>query len=73
MFKKLKIKFTMVINYKSLNDALRWIRYPIPNKSDLLKRLYNSNIFSKFDMKSGFWQVAIDEDDKFKTTFSVPM
>ena len=32
----------LVINYKSLNKALRWIRYPIPNKTDLLKRLYNA-------------------------------
>ena len=26
----------LVINYKPLNDALRWIRYPISNKKDLL-------------------------------------
>ena len=24
-----------LINYKSFNDSLRWIRYPIPNKKDL--------------------------------------
>ena len=47
----------LVINYKLLNDALRWIRYPIPNKKDLLQRLVNSRVFSKFDMKSGFWQI----------------
>ena len=45
----------LVINYKPLNKVLEWIRYPIPNKRDLLKKLHNSNIFSKFDMKSGFW------------------
>ena len=28
----------LVINYKPLNKVLKWIRYPIPNKSDLLKR-----------------------------------
>ena len=27
----------LVINYKPLNKALQWIRYPIPNKRDLLK------------------------------------
>lgn len=31
-----------------------------------------AKIFSKFDLKSGFWQVAIREEDKFKTTFNVP-
>jgi hypothetical protein len=27
----------LVINYKPLNTALKWIRYPIPNKKDLLQ------------------------------------
>ena len=47
----------LVINYKPLNKALQWIRYLIPNKRDLLNRLYAAKIFSKFDMKSGFWQI----------------
>ena len=47
----------LVINYKPLNKALKWIRYPIPNKKDLLQKLCSAFIFSKFDMKSGFWQI----------------
>ena len=43
-----------VINYKPLNKVLEWIRYPIPNKQDLINRLSDSVIFSKFDLKSGF-------------------
>ena len=27
---------------------------------------------SKFDMKSGFWQIQIEEEDKYKTAFTVP-
>ena len=27
-------------------------------------------MFSKFDMKSGFWQIQISEDDKYKTAFT---
>ena len=49
----------LVINYKTLNKALKWIRHPIPNKKDLLDRLHEATIFSKFDMKSGFWQIQI--------------
>ena len=26
----------LVINYKPLNEVLEWIRYPIPNKQDLI-------------------------------------
>ena len=62
----------LVINYKPLNDVLQWIRYPIPNKRDLLNRLYDAKTFSKFDMKSGFWQIQISENDKYKTAFTVP-
>jgi hypothetical protein len=46
----------LVINYKPLNDVLEWIRYPIPNRKDFVSRLSDALVFSKFDMKSGFWQ-----------------
>jgi hypothetical protein len=62
----------LVINYKPLNKVLKWIRYPIPNKKDLLDRLNDSFIFSKFDMKSGYWQIQINESDRYKTAFVVP-
>ena len=62
----------LVINYKPLNDVLIWIRYPIPNKKDLLQMLVKSKVFSKFDMKSRFWQIQITEKNRYKTTFVVP-
>ena len=49
----------LVINYKPLNKVLEWVRYPIPNKKDLVNRLDKAVVFSKFDMKSGFWQIQI--------------
>ena len=61
----------MVINYKPLNKVLQWIWYLIPNKKYLINRLYNATIFSKFDMKSRFWQIQIKEEDKHKTAFIV--
>ncbi|XP_008233166.1 PREDICTED: uncharacterized protein LOC103332224 [Prunus mume] len=62
----------LVINYKPLNSVLEWIRYPIPNKRDLINRLEKSVVYSKFDMKSGFWQIQIDESDRYKTAFVTP-
>ena len=44
----------IVINYKPLNKALKWIRHLIPNKKDLLQKSHSTFIFSKFDMKLGF-------------------
>ncbi|KAJ9130051.1 hypothetical protein P3X46_035046, partial [Hevea brasiliensis] len=46
--------------------------YPIPNKKDLLQKLHSAFVFSKFDMKSGFWQIQIDPKDRYKTAFTVP-
>jgi hypothetical protein len=37
----------LVINYKPLNTALKWIKYLIPNKKDLLLRVHNALIFFK--------------------------
>ena len=51
---------------------IKWIRYPIPNKKDLPQRLAKSKIFSKFDMKSRFWQIQIVEKDRYKISFVVP-
>ncbi|CAL2237198.1 unnamed protein product [Prunus armeniaca] len=62
----------LVINYKPLNSVLEWIRYPIPNKRDLINRLEKAVVYSKFDMKSGFWQIQIDESDRYKTAFVTP-
>ena len=62
----------LVINYKPINKALKWIRYPIPNKKDLIQKLHSALIFLKFDMKSGFWQIQIHPKDRYKTAFIVP-
>ena len=61
-----------VINYKLLNKVLQWIRYPIPNKKDLLERSYDAKIFSNFDIKTSFWLIQIVQKDMYKTTFTVP-
>lgn len=31
-----------------------------------------AKVFSKFDMKSDFWQIGIKKEDRHKTTFMVP-
>ena len=53
-------------------QALQWIRYPIPNKKDILNRLNSAKVFSKFDMKSGFWQIQIQESARYKPAFTIP-
>jgi hypothetical protein len=34
----------LVINYKPLNDVLEWIRYSIPNRNVMSKKIFNEFI-----------------------------
>ena len=37
----------------------------------MIDTLYESKYYSKFDLRSGYWQVEIEEKDKEKTAFTV--
>ena len=45
--------------------------YAIPRVEDSLHLLAGSKYFSKLDLRSGYWQVELEEDDKCKTAFQV--
>ena len=44
--------------------------FPIPNISDILDSLGESKYFSTLDLKSGFFQIAIDENSRHFTAFT---
>ena len=54
------------LNSKTITDA-----YPIPKVEETLHLLAGSKYFTKLDLRSGYWQVEIREDDKSKTAFHV--
>ena len=62
----------MVFNYRTLNDNTHKDQYSLPGINTILKKVGNSKIFSKFDLKSGFHQVAMDPDSIPWTAFIVP-
>ncbi|MDX1959787.1 MAG: reverse transcriptase family protein [Leptospiraceae bacterium] len=57
------------IDYRDLNKWTLEIRYPLPLISEKLKILANKKYFAKLDLRSGFWQLPIDEDCKWLTAF----
>ena len=54
------------LNSKTITDA-----YPIPKVEETLHLLAGSKYFTKLDLRSGYWQVEIHEDDESKTAFHV--
>nr|WKY95835.1 polyprotein [Dioscorea bacilliform BL virus] len=70
--KEVKGKERMVFNYKRLNDNTEKDQYSLPGINTILKKVGNSTIYSKFDLKSGFHQVAMEESSIPWTAFCVP-
>lgn len=54
------------LNLRTVKDA-----YAIPRIEDSLHLLVGSRFFSKLDLKAGYWQVELKEEDKRKTAFQV--
>ena len=43
--------------------------YPLPRIDDCLDTLAGASLFSTFDLRSGYYQVAMEKRDAHKTTF----
>lgn len=68
--KEIRGKPRLVFNYKRLNDNTHKDQYSLPGINALLKHIGNAKIFSKFDLKSGFHQVAMEPESIEWTAFS---
>ncbi|GBG63515.1 hypothetical protein CBR_g38583 [Chara braunii] len=59
----------LCIDYRKLNaQAIRNVG-PLPRIDDLLERLGGAKFFSKLDLKSGYHQLEIRKEDRYKTAF----
>jgi len=58
------------VDFRSLNQITKINSYPLPVIDDILSRLGNSKYFTSLDLKSGYWQVLMDDRDKEKTDFT---
>ncbi|GJX80730.1 putative reverse transcriptase domain-containing protein [Tanacetum coccineum] len=61
--------FCMCIDYRELNKLTVKNRYPLPRIDDLFDQLQGSSVYSKIDLRSGYYQLIVHEEDIPKTAF----
>ena len=54
-------------DYRRLNTVTTTDRYPVPNIQDLTARLAGCTLFSKLDLRKGYYQVPVAPEDIQKT------
>ena len=59
------------IDFRHLNTRTKNDAYPLPHMQETMESMVGARHFSCMDLKSGFWQVQMDEESRQYTAFTV--
>ena len=63
----------LCVDYRKLNKVTVPDAYPLPRVDDTLDSLNGCKLFSTMDLASGYWQLAMAENDREKSAFATPI
>jgi len=69
LVKKKNGSMRLCIDYRQLNKVTIKNRYPLPRIYDLMDQLVGARVFSKIDLRSGYHQIKVKDEDMQKTAF----
>lgn len=65
--------FRFCVDYRKLNAITKTDSYPLPLIDDLLQYTKKNCYMSTIDLRSGYWQVKLAEQDRDKSAFTCPL
>jgi hypothetical protein len=63
-------EYRAVTDFRALNAVTVKNRYPLPRADQLFDKLTKAKYFTKIDLRTGFYQILINELDRHKTAFT---
>ena len=67
--KKKDRSMRLCIDYRELNKVTIRNQYPLPRTDDLFDQLQGAKVFSKIDLRLGYHQLRVHDEDVPKTAF----
>ena len=69
LVKKKDGSMRLCVDYRQLNKVTIKNKYPLPRIDDLMDQLVDARVFSKINLRSGYHQIKVKDEDIQKTAF----